>query len=199
MSIRDMEMLGIGKPNDTGGTETEGTVMAKENTVLKGIGNLIEQQKILSMEQIWGKWVTASTISGTVVVRPGETKSTIIKIPKGAWFAYMRTRVSSWTGASRPSAPPQGSIEINGKTYPISIANSSNVSGQYRYYTTTYTGFNEVGASSTGSMIWDNFVPFYPCFAEGEAEFTMKLSSQDTNYDGTVGGTVEMYILVGEE
>lgn len=35
MSIRDMEMLGIGKPNDVGGTETEGTVMAKENAILE--------------------------------------------------------------------------------------------------------------------------------------------------------------------
>lgn len=34
MPIRDMEMLGIGSPNDVGGTETAGTVMAKENAIL---------------------------------------------------------------------------------------------------------------------------------------------------------------------
>lgn len=34
MSIRDMKMLGIGETGDTGGTETTGTLMAKENAIL---------------------------------------------------------------------------------------------------------------------------------------------------------------------
>lgn len=186
----------VGSPGDTGGSTTAGTMMAKENAIMERIE---EARDTIVNQQIWGKWVTIATISGTVRVQPGETKSTIIKIPKGAWLSYMRTRVSSWTGASRPSTPPQGSIAINGKTYPISIANSPNVSSQYRYYATTYTGLNEVGASSAGSILWDHFIPLYPCFADGEVEFTMKLSSQDANYDGAVSGTVEIYILVGEE
>lgn len=40
MSIRDMEMLGIGEPNDVGGTETEGTVNAKLNTVIRQTGRI---------------------------------------------------------------------------------------------------------------------------------------------------------------
>jgi hypothetical protein len=38
MSIRDMEMLGIGSPNDVGGTETKGTINAKLNAILKELG-----------------------------------------------------------------------------------------------------------------------------------------------------------------
>ena len=47
--------------------------------------------------------------------------------------------------------------------------------------------------------ISDNFIPIYPRFANGEIEFAMKLSSQDADYAGYVGGTVEIYFLVGEE
>lgn len=186
----------VGTTADTGGSQTEGTVMGKENAIMDRID---EARNAIVNQQIWGQWTTERVISGTVRVQPGETKSTIIKIPKGAWFVYLRTRVSSYTGVSRPAGTPQGSITIAGKTYPIFIANSANVSGQYRYYTITYNGFNEVGASSTGAIIWNDFTPFYPRFADGEVEFTMKLASQDENYDGYVSGTVEIYILVGEE
>lgn len=52
MSIRDMEMLGIGEPDDTGGSETAGSVMAKENAVLRKVtefsqrtlGNMVLKQ-----------------------------------------------------------------------------------------------------------------------------------------------------------
>ena len=192
MSIRDMEMLGIGSPNDVGGSQTAGTVMAKENAILKKIEDLTERQRMFSREQIWGHWTTLGNASGTVRVQYGETKSTTIKVPEGAWFAYLRTRVSSWTGAARPAGTPDGSITINGKTYP-------NVSTQYAHYSITYTGFNRVGGGSSGGILWDNFIPIYPRFANGEIEFAMKLSSQDADYAGYVGGTVEIYFLVGEE
>ena len=89
----------IGNTGDTGGSQTAGTVMAKENAILKKIEDLTERQRMFSREQIWGHWTTLGNASGTVRVQYGETKSTTIKVPEGAWFAYLRTRVSSWTGA----------------------------------------------------------------------------------------------------
>ncbi len=189
----------VGTPEDTGGSHTAGTVMAKENAILKKIGDLTERQKMFSREQIWGHWTTLGNASGTVRVQYGETKSTTIKVPEGAWFAYLRTRVSSWTGAARPAGTPDGSITINGKTYPIMFSNSPNVSTQYAHYSITYTGFNRVGGGSSGGILWNDFIPIYPRFANGEIEFAMKLSSQDADYAGYVGGTVEIYFLVGEE
>lgn len=189
----------IGNTGDTGGSQTAGTVMAKENAILKKIEDLTERQRMFSRDQIWGHWTTLGNASGTVRVQYGETKSTTIKVPEGAWFAYLRTRVSSWTGAERPKGAPNGSITIGGTTYPVLLANSPYVDGQYRYYTTTYTGFNEMGGSQSGGIAWNGFVPMYPCFTDGEIEFAMKLSSQDADYAGYVWGTVEIYFLVGEE
>lgn len=192
----EFDGLYIGNPDDTGGSPTEGTMMAKENAIMDRIE---EARNAIVNQQIWGKWVTIASISGTVRVQYGETKSTTIKVPEGAWFAYLRTRVSSWTGAARPAGTPNGSITINGKTYPIMFSNSPNVNTQYAHYSITYTGFNRVGGGSSGGILWNDFIPIYPRFASGEIEFAMKLSSQDADYAGYVGGTVEIYFLVGEE
>ena len=62
----------IGNTGDTGGSQTAGTVMAKENAILKKIEDLTERQRMFSREQIWGHWTTLGNASGTVRVQYGE-------------------------------------------------------------------------------------------------------------------------------
>ena len=56
-----LDSLNIGRPDDMGGTQTTGTVMAKENALLNMIADLAERQKLLSKEQIWGQWPSLGT------------------------------------------------------------------------------------------------------------------------------------------
>lgn len=193
-----LDSLNIGRPDDMGGTQTTGTVMAKENALLNMIADLAERQKLLSKEQIWGQWASLGTVLDSMALKQNVPKTKIIKVPAGAWFVYMRARIGGVSGTGVSSFPMQGTLTIEGKTYPITISGST-TNATPIYLSMTTTGFNKMGTASGNVMVWDNFIPIYPRFTDGSIEWTMELNTSNESFTGTVQAVLEIFYLVGEE
>lgn len=189
----------IGLTADTGGSQTEGTVFAKENEILSRIEDLEERQKTLFKEQIWGQWTAEGTISTRIAV-PGSSIGTgTITVPEGAWFTYLRTRMSAYTSSEgAPSGHIEGTIIIEGKTYPISATISTN--NPYSFFIVGPTGFKFDRTSANPNPVLDGIIPIYPRFEGGEINVSMQINpSQGESYNGTAFVEVLIGYLVSEE
>ena len=188
----------IGSAEDTGGSQTAGTVMAKENAIMDKISDSEKMQESILKRQIWGQWASFGSVSGSMALKQNVPQTKIIKVPAGAWFVYMRARVGGVSGTGVSSFPMQGTLTIEGKTYPIAISGTTTSMGSI-YFSMTATGFNTMGTTSGNAMVWDNFIPIYPRFTDGSIEWTMELNTSNESFTGTAQAFLEIFYLVDEE
>ncbi len=188
----------IGSTGDTGGSQTAGTVFAKENAIMEKISDSEKMQERISKRQIWGQWASLGTVLDSMALKQNVPKTKIIKVPAGAWFVYMKARIGGVSGTGASSFPMQGTLTIEGKTYPITISGST-TNATPIYLSMTATGLNKMGTALGNAMVWDNFIPIYPRFTDGSIEWTMELNTSNESFTGTVQAVLEIFYLVGEE
>lgn len=162
----------IGLMGDTGGSLTAGTLMAKENEIMKMVSKINDKS-------IWGKWVTLTSRSLYFSLAPGKQETKTIITPAKAWFSYIFVYEGSPIGNDRSI---ELMVTINGTTYRMSAAI---INGrQYQvHYMFTYAGLQAIYNVIRNENIQNsNFplVPIFPYFEE-EMEITVVALNKDTS------------------
>lgn len=170
----------IGSAEDTGGSQTAGTVMAKENEIMGMIlaaGN----------KQIWGKWVSIAVKNLSVNLVAGETKTEKVVIPANTWFNHIYVGKSvSGTDMGASIATKIGKISFSTPT--------RNTAGSIGWhYAYTYMGMQSIinmtelarhnsTVATSSPSINTNYetIPLFPYFEEDtEVEVTMRNISSE--------------------
>lgn len=178
----------IGTSADTGGTPISGTVMAKENAIMRLLS-------LADSKQIWGRWVQQGTKSISVSLAAGETKTQSIVIPANTWFSYL------YIGKLPTSADIGANIatKIGGITYSTPTRNETGYSGWH--YAFTLAGLQPVknmndlaeynatvGANKSLNTNYE-LIPLFPYFAE-ETEVTVTMKNTSNSSEETITWTL---------
>lgn len=175
-----LDSLNIGRPDDMGGTQTTGTVMAKENEIM---GMILAA----SNKQIWGKWVSIAVKGLSVNLVAGETKTEKVVIPANTWFNHIYVGKSvSGTDVGANIATKIGKISFSTPT--------RNTAGSIGwYYAYTYMGMQSIinmtelarhnsTVATSSPSINTNYetISLFPYFEEDtEVEVTMRNISSE--------------------
>lgn len=171
MSIRDMKMLGIGETDDTGGTETTGTLMAKENAILEMLN---KQSNKVKNNMVLKEMVKS------IVLSEGQVSNLSFSFDKPVKFLGLYfDNASGFTAQNIP-------------TYIINGENSTQITTvfvtQRSWYAVRWTGSTRSGYQMSDKIV--NAAEIFP---------DIWLTQLDLHITGSSSGNTSAKVLYQEE